>query len=128
MVRVRVDVLEELLDAMHLEIASIVRFLVEPKGDHEVSELVLVEDTIPVGVYALEHGDEVAQELFVLLELEVEDALEEDSELELGRLRALLLVLHHAACQGSTTGLGLSRHQVRAGRTDASADLLFGAL
>ena len=85
LVLVRVNGLQEGLDPLGLEVGG-VRLgvvLVEAYVVHQFSELGLVEHAIAVGVHALELSSEVGEELFVLSELEVKDALEEDVELEL---------------------------------------------
>ena len=68
---VRVDVLQEFFNALQLKIGSIIRLLVEPKWNHQVSELVFIENTVTVSVNSLEHANEESQKLFVLFQLEI---------------------------------------------------------
>lgn len=96
-----------------MEIATILRLLIEAKGQHKVAEFVLSQDAIPVNVSSLKDLHEVSQELFMLLQLEVEDTLEEDSELEFGCFGVLLHVLHRTSCHWFATWWALASHQVR---------------
>ena len=57
--------------------------MIEPYIVHQISELRLIQDTVPIGIDTLELGCEVSEEFFMLAELEVKDALQEDVELEL---------------------------------------------
>ena len=96
LVRVGVDVLQELLDTCHLEICP-GGISVETNGHHQVPELILIKYAISIHVHLLIHGDEVCKELFVLLQLEIEHALEKDCKLELTSLHIVMLVVHHGA-------------------------------
>ena len=50
---------------------------------HKLPESRLIKNTITIGVNALELSGEVGEELFMLSELEIEDALKKDVEFEL---------------------------------------------
>ena len=63
--------MQEFFNALQLEVGSIIGLLVEPKRNHEVSELIFVKDPVTIRVNTLEHAYEEAQELFVLLQLEI---------------------------------------------------------
>ena len=95
--------------------------------------MVLVEDSIAVRVSLFEKLDEVGQELLVLLQLEIEHALEEDGEFQLAGLSVVvLLVVHHSSCHCSPSrGAALIRvvaHKVGARGSYAPADLSHRAL
>ena len=59
-------------------------FIVEANVAHEFPELRFIKDPVSISVHALELGDEVAQELLMLAELEVKHTFEEGVEFELG--------------------------------------------
>ena len=95
MIRVRIDVVEELLYARCLKVCAWC-IGVESNRDHEVSKLVFVENSIAIRIDLFEKLDEVGQELLVLLQLEIEDALEEHGEFQLTCFGiVVLLVVHH---------------------------------
>ena len=114
MVRVWVNILQELFDAINLEVCAwFIRG--ETNGHHQVSELVLVKYAISIHIHFLIHGDKVCEELFVLLQLEVEDTFEEDCELELVGFHIVLIVVDHGAGHGFASVClmcGIASHQV----------------
>jgi hypothetical protein len=107
LIRIRVDYLQELLNALRGEVVRQTCCLVvtEAKMFHQLSELRLVEHTISISVDLLEVLNEEAKELLVLAQLEVENTLKEHVELELGRISLSLICIAAGNFAGSRASL-----------------------
>ena len=119
--------MQELLDALGGEVGARA-VLIEAKIGHQVPELFLVEEAVAINVDSLVDLDEVREELLVLLQLEVEHALQKHPKLQLARLHHGLVVVEHGARLGPAPLLPCGRHQTRARRPYAPAYLSLTAL